>query len=596
MKKRFAALAVAATMCAASFGLAACGPKKGNNELWITYFKGGYGSEWVETLARKFEEEHEGVKVRTDGDTQLINSVANMMQNGTNYDLIFCHDITWEDFVAPGWIYNLDELYNTVVDDQGTTFKDRIWDEDVLASTRYPDRNGEYHYYKVPWTIGTAGIAYNVTVMDRIDAWLASPLGQNYLGTQNGHIAGEQDLTRRWQKTPPKDDYSLFQYCNDIVAAHRAVDPEEATAGTIVPFTWSGVAEEWQWDYVLFDWWGQLAGPETMNTFKNFGNVNDDFTLNVADQGNPHKEVYDPSRMAVVRAADGTVDVEATKAGNNYMGWGEYQQAYQLWYSLVAGNKNWSLNTSKNKIDSMSKFENEQAFASGLAAMTPAACWIEYESKTFLERSGQQVSIMPTPIVSNVKFDANGNLILPYENKTAAVTMDAIRAPEGATEKVVEINGNKYNRVSFTSSFGDSVMIPAKSSAKDLAVEFILFMQREENAKLFTKLSGGTVLPYKYEYWNSFVENGENKASLWQQAIFEIDQNSTKFNNYTQHPMMRQTSLRGTAKMTTIWPKNKYYYLQAWSNPGNSDYTPSGLISSLYSTVNNEWPLYLSEL
>ncbi|MDE5722354.1 MAG: hypothetical protein K2I30_06445 [Clostridia bacterium] len=596
MKKKITAIALAASLCAASFGLAACGPKKGENELWITYFKGGYGSEWVETLARKFEEEHEGVTVRTDGDTQLINSVANMMQNGTNYDLIFCHDITWEDFVAPGWIYCLDDLYNTKVDENGTTFKDRIWDEDVLASTRYPDAKGEYHYYKVPWTIGTAGIAYNVTVMDRIDAWLGGVKGQAYLQTQAGHINSEENRSRRWNKQAPVDYYDLFQYCNDIVAAHLNVDEGEATSGTIVPFTWSGVSEEWQWDYVLFDWWGQLAGPETMNTFKNFGNVDENFNLKVSEQNNPNKEVYNPDKHAVVRSADGTVDVEATKAGNNYVGWAEFKEAYQLWYSLVASNKDWSLTTkgSNKGVDQMSKFENEQAFANGLAAMTPAACWIEYESKMYLEASGQEVSIMPSPIISNVKFDASGNLIMPYETKTAATTLDAIHAPEGVTEKTVEVNGSRYNRVSFTSSFGDSVMIPAKSTGKDLAVEFLIFMQEEENAQLFTKLSGGTVLPYKYEYWNSFVENGEDKASAWQKSIFEIDRNSTKFNNYTQHPMMRKTSLRGSARMTTIWPENDYWYLQAWQTPQSN--APDQLINKLYNNVNTRWNTFKNEL
>lgn len=578
MKKKVTAIALAATMCAASMGFAACGgAKKGENELWITYFKGGYGSEWVETLARKFEEENEGVTVRTDGDTQLIDAVPNMMKNGTNYDLIFCHDVTWEDFVADGSIYCLDDLYNTEVS-SGVKFADRIWDEDVLASARYPDRNGEYHYYKVPWTIGTAGIAYNLTVMDRIDNWLAKK--------------GE---TRRWNRTAPVDYYDLLQYCEDVVAANLNVDPDEPTSGKITPFTWSGVSEEWQWDYVVFDWWGQLAGPETMNSFKNFGNVDKNFNLDISKQNNPDKEVYNPDKFAVVRNEDGTVNKEAS----TYVGWGEFKQAYQLWYDLVAANKTWS----SSKVGNMSKFENEQAFAGGSAAMTPAACWIEYESKIYLDASQQEVSIMPTPIISNVKMDAKGN-VLPKDATNAAKTLDAIHADAGVTEKTIEVNGNTYNRVSFTSSFGDSVMIPSASSGKDLAVKFLLFMQKEENAKLFTKLSGGTVLPYKYEYWNSFVENGVDKASAWQKSIFEIDRNSTKFNNYTQHPMMRKTDLRGSARMTTIWPTNSYFYLKAWqgnaptaSESGLVSYKPDDLVKYLYNNVvSARWETYKKDL
>lgn len=569
MKKKAVALALAASLCAAGMGFAACGPKKAENELWITYFKGGYGSEWVEQLARKFESENAGVSVRTDGDTQLINSVANMMRNGTNYDLIFCHDITWEDFVAPGYIYCLDDLYNTEVS-TGTTFADRIWDEDVLASCRYPDASGQQHYYKVPWTIGTAGIAYNLTVMDRVDGYLQ-----------------RTGAGRQWNRKAPVDYYDLLQYCTDIVAANLSADPDEPTSEKIVPFTWSGVAEEWQWDYVMFDWWGQLAGPETMNTFKNFGNVDEHFNLDVSKQNNPDQEVYNPDKAAVVRNSDGTVNKEAS----TYVGWKEFKQAYQLWYDLVVNNKDWST----KKTGSNSKFENEQAFANGFAAMTPAACWIEYESKTFLEAAGQEISIMPTPIISEVKLDSNGN-VLPKDSTAAAVTLDAIRAEAGVTEKTVTVDGKVYNRVSFTSSFGDSAMIPAKSTGRDLAVKFLLFMQEEENAKLFTKLSGGTVLPYKYEYWNSFVEGGEDKASSWQKAIFEIDQNSTKFNNYTQHPMMRKTDLRGSARMTTIWPTNNYYYFKAWQGNNSIEFKPDKLFSDIFKKVKDNWNVYKNDL
>ena len=578
------ALALAASMCVSTLGFAACGTKKNDNELWITFFKGGYGEEWAKQLATKFEEEHEGVKVRTDGDSQLIDAVPNMMKNGTKYDLIFCHDVTWEDFVAPGQIYCLDDLYNTKVDASGTTFKDRIWDEDVLASCGYPDRDGNYHYYKVPWTIGTAGIAYNITVMDRIDGWLGRAAGQKYLADNN------DDVNRRWNKTAPEDYYELLQYCKDIVAANLDVDPENPGNDKIVPFTWSGVSEEWQWDYVVFDWWGQLAGPETMNTFKNFGNVDENFNLDISKQNDPNQEVYNPNKFAVVKDEEGFVDREATKAGNNYVGWGEFAQAYQLWYDLVAGNKTWST----EKISGFSKFENEQNFAGGFAAMTPAACWIEYESKMYLEASGQEVSIMPTPIISDVKLDAEGK-VLPKDATTYAKKLNAIRGEEGAAKTITLKNGKTYNKVSFTSSFGDSVMIPEKATSKELAVEFLLFMQKEENAKLFTKLSGGTVLPYKYEYWNSFVENGVDKASAWQKSIFEIDRNSTKFNNYTQHPMMRKTTLRGSARMTTIWPTNKYYYMLAWQ--GSSDYRPEKLMSDIYNdTIVKRWNSFKNDL
>lgn len=570
MKKKAVCLALASVMAVSAGALAACGQTKNENELWITFFKGGYGVEWAEQLARKFEAENEGVKVKTDPDSQLINAVPNMMKNGTKYDLIFCHDVAWEDFVQPGTIYCLDELYETEVS-PGVKFKDRIWDETVLDSCTYPDASGTEHYYKVPWTIGTAGIAYNVTIMDRLDGWLAGAKGQQYLATAQGG----GDTARRWNRKPPLSYYDLWQYCEDIVKAQLPVVEGDRDSGTVYPLTWSAPAEEWQWDYVVFDWWGQLAGPETMDVFKNFNNMKDG-KLDWSAVSDPDKEIYNPDLYA--RENDG-------------VGSGELKEAYRLWYNLVTGNQSWS----DPKTAGYSKFENEQAFASGYAAMTPAACWIENESKIYLERSGQTVSIMPTPVVSNVKLDANGKVIKSYDTATPAKTLDAVRA-DGDSEHVVTVNGIDYDRISFTSSFGDSVMIPNKASNKELAVKFLLFMQEEENAQLFTRLSGGTVLPYQYDYASSFVENGEDKATLWQKAIFEIDQNSTKFNNYTKHPMMRQTTLRGSARMTTVWAKNDYYYAKAWNEPNNSAYAPDTLLKSIYTSVSGMWETYKKEL
>lgn len=565
---RLVAVAIAAVLSVSVLGLTGCGSKKGENELWITFFSGGYGDEWAHTLARKFESEHEGVVVKETPDSQLINAVGNMLENGTNYDLIFCHDIPWEDYVYSGDIYCLDELYATDVGG-GNTFAQKIWDADVLDSCTYPDDNGVEHYYKVPWTIGTAGIAYNLTVMDQVDEWLAT-----------------QGESRRWDRTPPVTYYDLWQYCNDVINAALKVGGNR-NGDDVYPFVWSGQSEEWQWDYVVFDWWGQLAGPETMNTFKNFGNVTNDFQLDWSKVGDPSSAVYDPAKNAVVKNNDGTVDTQ----NSTYVGWKEFKQAYTLWYDLVCGYKNFS----DPKVKDYSKLNNEQRFANGGAAMTPAACWIEYESKEFLEKSGQEISIMPTPIVSDVKLGADGHVIWPSASGAAAETIDAIHATQAEIDGGYsrEVNGKTYRRVSFTSSFGDSVIIPEKATSKDLAVEFLLFMQREDNAQLFTAVSGGTVLPYKYDYAGSFAANGKT-ASAWQQSIFEINKHSIKFNNYTKHPMMRQTGLKGSAKMTSIWPKNEYYYMKAYTTP--TSYAPS-LIDTIYTRdVVNMWNTYKNSL
>ncbi len=579
MRKVISVLA-AAVLTAVMFCFAACGSSRGENELWITYYSGGYGDSWIEELGAKYESET-GIKVIANRDTQLIDAVGNMLENGSDFDLIFCHDVAWESYANRGYIYRLDDMYNSVNPYTDEVYGDNMWSEDVVASAQYPDADGNMHYYKVPWTVGTAGIAYNLTVMDRVDEWLASADGQAYLATENGHITTDAaDVTRRWERTAPVTYYELIQYCYDVDAAALKADPTDPTSPTVTPFTWSGGGEQWQWDYPLFDWWIQLAGPDTMNVFKNFGNVDENGQLDWNAYKTPDRSVYDPNKSA---------------RDNNGVGWLEFEQAYALWYNLVAENPDWTI----ENVGDLSKGQNESAFANGRGAMTPAANWVAKESESMLEASGNEISIMATPIVSEVKMSEDySTLYLPNDSEyaLASVTLDAIQYSEGDNaSKTIAIGNKTYNRVSFTSSFGDSTLIPANAAEPELAVDFLRFMQREDNAQLFTRETNGILLPFDYDYASSFSAVDET-ASDWAASIFEINQNSTKFNNYTQHPMMRNTSLRGTSRMTTIWYINQYYYTLAYLNPTADSYKPDKLFDDMYSDIGSSWNSYLSQI
>lgn len=571
----------AALLAAAAVLFAACGSSRGENELRIVYYSGGYGESWIQSLADKYMEENEGVTVIANPDTQLIDSVGTLLENRPeDFDLIFCHDVAWESYANRGYIYRLDDMYSSVNPYTGEVYGENMWSDDVAASAQYPDADGNMHYYKVPWTVGTAGIAYNLTVMDRVDQWLASADGQAYLATGNGHITTENaDLARRWNRTAPVSYYDLIQYCYDVAAANLPVDASDPTSGTITPFTWSGGGEQWQWDYPLFDWWIQLAGPDTMNTFKNFNDVMENGQLDWNDYKNPDVNVFNPNDPA---------------KGDN-VGWQEFKEAYALWYNLVAQNSAWTI----SGVADLSKGQNESAFANGRAAMTPAANWVAKESESMLAASGQEIDIMATPVVSDVKMSSDyTTLYLPNsaEYDTASVTLDAVRYNEANGDdagKTIEINGKTYNRVSFTSSFGDSALIPAGAVEAELAVDFLRFMQREDNAQLFTRETNGILLPFDYDYSASYSAAGET-ASAWAESIFEINENSTKFNNYTQHPMMRNTALRGTARMTTVWYNNLYYYINAYQQPGS--YEPNDLFGSIWGDVNESWATYRNQI
>lgn len=563
MKKLLSAVFAVILAIGAGCMFTGCGgTKKNENELWITFFKGGYGDIWVNELGRKFEQET-GITVKASPDTLLIDSAENMVRNGTNFDLIFCHDLPWENWATAGYLENLTDMYAQEVE-TGVTFEQRILNDDVLASARY---NGEY--WKVPWTVGTAGMAYNITVLKKVD---------EKMGTD-------------WAVNPPASYSELMACCEDIVAANVKYG-DVMDSKTVTPFIWSGAEEEWQWDYILFDWWAQMAGVDAVNNWKVFNEP--DFASK--SSLNPDVEVYNNTKLA---------------AQNNNVGWGEFQDAYSLWYNLIAGHTDWS----NPSVASLDKDANQAAFVSGAAAFMPSACWIEYEAQAQLKASGNEIAIMPTPVVDGV-YIADDAKTVSLTEQAGARRVEALAAEAGDT-KVVTVGDKTYKAVSFTNSFGDSAIIPASSSNKDAAKQFLLFMARDENVKLFSKLSGGTVLPYKCDFKESdgsyiktldytkvnfttgLTEGWDNadyyaQPTKWQTNIWNIASTTTKFNTYTQHPLMLTTSLKGTAKMNSVWPGNNYYYLKAFG--GDKSKEPKALFDSIYGDLKKQWTFYKNEM
>ena len=67
------------------FGLTAfaCGTEDSSTvKLKISFFKAGFGDEWIYAIAEKFEEEHPGVKVVPEGHANMETLVKNRLEAG----------------------------------------------------------------------------------------------------------------------------------------------------------------------------------------------------------------------------------------------------------------------------------------------------------------------------------------------------------------------------------------------------------------------------------------------------------------------------------------------------------------------------------
>ncbi len=322
-----------------------------NGTLKITYYKGGTGSEWIEEMAKAFEDETL-VKVELTDDAQATENALTLLESNRNLpDVMFILYTNWQKFVQKGYLEPMDDLYdgtfsatfgdatinskyslgNTTVysadSSKGTsdlTVSDIFEPEYLNYGKTSKTATSEKHFWVMPWTSGTTGIVYNVDMLASV-------------GYTN----------------PPATYEELVDCCEKLVAKG------------IAPFAWGG-EEFGYWDFVTMGWWAQYSGVDTWENFYQFESV----------------EVFnDPGRV----------------------------KALEAWKNLLVNNDG----TWKNSINApMGRDHNDahRVFVTGDAAMCPTGSWIETEVGKFLPE-GFKMAMMPTPTIEGAKTDENGNVI-----------------------------------------------------------------------------------------------------------------------------------------------------------------------------------------
>lgn len=222
------------------------GVKRGENELYITVYDGGYGTEWIDKVSKDYEAKT-GVKVNWSADQSILDRMSTELESPSS-DIYMSHDITWQEYAELGQLEQLDDLYASEVEGTGKTFKERL-----CKGAEEVSRLDDGHYYKVCYTQGAGGLVYN---MDMFEA--------------NG-----------WEV--PTTYAELLALCQKIVEKHL----QTAELETIVPIAWSGADREYYWDYIVFEWWAQLGGEAAINKYKAYKGDDGKYSTGY--------EVYNPS-------------------------------------------------------------------------------------------------------------------------------------------------------------------------------------------------------------------------------------------------------------------------------------------------------------
>ncbi len=236
MKKLIALLVCVLITLTATVG---CGGTQNDlKTLNVVCLNKGYGEQWINTIAREFEKQNEGYKVKVSCEAtadQLIEK--NLASKHNTDDLYICVGSEWKMYALAGKFATLDDILDDQVD--GVILKDKIAGE-YNNSIYFPNSAGQKHTYRLPWTQGFGGIFYNEKMF-----------------TDNG-----------WQV--PSTYAELITLCQTIVESEVSIS---GTRDKVKPFAYTSANLDYL-DYTVFTWWAQLVGYDAIKEFTQYQTPN----------------------------------------------------------------------------------------------------------------------------------------------------------------------------------------------------------------------------------------------------------------------------------------------------------------------------------
>ena len=318
-------LAVIPVLTACNFGNN--GSQGGENgSIKISYYKGGTGGEWIETIAAEFTKDT-GIAVELDPDNSITVNARTQLQAGRDLsDIMFIQYTNWHEYVQQGWVEPMDDIYDgTFVATYGDTTITSAYNVAGSVSKIYTNSgktenvtlydmlvddfndygkmsktvNDEEHFWVMPWNSPCTSLVYNVDILK---------------------AAG-------WDN-PPATEAELKQCIIDIQTKTGAV-----------AFAWGGMEMKY-WDFVTLTWWAQYEGVEKQHSFYDFESP----------------EVFKQKGR---------------------------EEALGLWKELIVGADGSYIN-SIDKPMGRDHLNAEQQFAMGKAAFTISGTWLENEISDYI--------------------------------------------------------------------------------------------------------------------------------------------------------------------------------------------------------------------
>lgn len=264
-----------------------CKKTTSTEDLSITFFNGGYGEDWINNLAKRFEEA-KGVKVKVTASQEGNCGAENKIKSNSGSDIYIGEGMPWKALASEGYLADLTDVYEATVETSKGAQKIKDFMDQNIVGNFYAQRKlsePTYTPWAMPWSAKPNAMAYNEDMLKKIRHTSTIEVTPECLGQDGKWIA------------VPETVQDLKAFCEDVNAYNTNGDKPADDKRNYVPLGWCGKENADSVGFWIITWWAEAQGLVTSNyagegsfyDFFNYGNttashIGQVYDLNVFNQ------------------------------------------------------------------------------------------------------------------------------------------------------------------------------------------------------------------------------------------------------------------------------------------------------------------------
>lgn len=419
-------------------------------QLYVGYFNGGIGLNWLTEAKRLFEEIHPEIQIMIDTGKDEYASDLLMSNIKTNRQDIYLTDgIDYYKYVSKGGLLaDLTEATTTPLTEFG---EDKSIADKMNVSLNEFFKTNDGKYYAVPYYQSYHHIIYDVDLFDQYNLWFKDG-GGFVSSTSDKKSAGQDGEYDTWDDGLPVTYSDFFAMMDRMVARG------------ITPITWSGATADAYLPNFMASLIADYEGDQYHTNWSYDGEIdvitNHDFTESAAKTFSLNTSDY----TTVTVTSDNFQDYMHSTVGKYY--------AAKFAKDLCSNAQYRTYNYAESHTAVQRSFlmSNMEGVDTPIAMLIEGGWWMNEATSVFDEmevysekyaKENRRFGVMPLPKADDGS-SAEGHTVSPFSGQSA-------------------------------------VFISENSTKKDIAIEFYRFLHTEQCLKVFTQMSG-VLRPYECDY------------------------------------------------------------------------------------------------